>query len=36
MANCTYKKDSVESCPTCPRLITALHSCKLLQETLKK
>lgn len=32
---CDYKKNSVEPCETCPRLITALHMCKLLQETIE-
>ena len=30
---CNYKKNSVEPCKTCPRKITALYMCKLLQET---
>ncbi len=33
---CTYTKDSVEPCKTCPRLITALYTCKLLQEISKE
>ena len=33
---CTYIKNSVTPCETCPKLITALHICKLLQETFKK
>ena len=32
---CTYIKNSVNPCETCPRLISALHKCKLLQETIK-
>lgn len=33
---CTYVKNSIEPCETCPRLITALYMCKLLQETNEK
>jgi len=32
---CTYKKNSVEPCETCPRKITALYMCELLKETAK-
>jgi hypothetical protein len=33
---CTYIKDSSTPCETCPRLITALYICELLQETFKE
>lgn len=33
---CTYIKNSVKPCEKCPKLITALYMCKLLQETFKK
>ena len=33
---CTYIKNSIAPCETCPKLITALYICKLLQETIKK
>ena len=29
---CNYKENSNEPCETCPRLITCLYMCKLLQE----
>ena len=29
---CTYVEGSIEPCENCPRRITALHMCKLLQE----
>jgi hypothetical protein len=29
---CTYEPTSNEPCATCPRLITCLYMCKLLQE----
>ena len=29
---CTYVKNSNEPCKICPRRMTALHMCKLLQE----
>jgi hypothetical protein len=32
--SCTYKKNSVEPCDNCPKLITSLYSCKLLQENI--
>jgi hypothetical protein len=31
---CTYIENSIEPCPTCPKLISALHMCELLQETI--
>lgn len=31
---CSYVAGSIEPCATCPRKITALHSCGLLQEKL--
>lgn len=30
---CTYIKNSNTPCETCPKLITTLYMCKLLQET---
>ncbi len=33
---CTYKKGSIEPCETCPKLISALYKCKLLQEINKE
>ena len=33
-AACTFKKGGKDPCPTCPRLITCLHSCGLLQDEL--
>lgn len=30
--DCTFKKGDKGPCPTCPRLITALHRCGLLQD----
>ena len=33
-ADCTFKKGDKDPCPTCPRLITCLHSCGLLQDEL--
>lgn len=32
---CEYVENSVEPCKNCPQCITALHMCKLLQETAK-
>ena len=32
MDNCDYKKDSNEPCKDCPRIMTALYRCGLLQE----
>lgn len=31
---CTFKSGDKDPCPTCPRLITCLHSCGLLQDEL--
>jgi hypothetical protein len=31
---CTFKKGDKDPCPTCPKLITCLHSCGLLQDEL--
>lgn len=33
---CDYVKNSVEPCKDCPRRMSALHMCKLLQETMKE
>jgi len=32
MNNCSYIEDTNIPCSGCPRLITALHMCNLLQE----
>lgn len=34
--SCTYEKNSIKPCETCPKRITALHMCNLLQETKKE
>lgn len=36
MDNCEYKKDSNEPCKDCPRVVTALYRCDLLQEIQKE
>ena len=36
MKNCNYVKNSTEPCSNCPKLISYLHSCSLLQETVKE
>lgn len=36
MDNCEYKKDSNEPCKDCPRVMTALYRCDLLQEIQKE
>jgi hypothetical protein len=33
---CTYVENSIEPCNTCPKVITALHMCNLLKETLNE
>lgn len=34
VSGCTFKKGDKDPCPTCPKLITYLHSCGLLQDEL--
>ena len=36
MANCDYVKNSNEPCKDCPRVITALYRCDILQEIQKE
>ena len=36
MDNCEYVKDSNEPCENCPRVMTALYRCDLLQEIQKE
>lgn len=36
MKVCKYKKNSNEPCKDCPRLMSALYRCGLLQEYLKE
>jgi hypothetical protein len=36
MDNCEYVKDSNEPCRDCPRVMTALYRCDLLQEIQKE
>lgn len=33
---CTYKENSNEPCDSCPRRMTALHMCGVLQEIQKE
>ena len=33
---CGYVKNSIEPCKTCPKLMSCLHRCELLKETLNE